>query len=155
MSRSSSQKCLRIPPRICLPSDMCQTTSSNVSGNTTSNMSRNTTSDNVWEYRLKKTRSAAPIVFFFFFFDFLDTTAKLFKSIPLECVVYPLDFYFSYVYSCSLLASFLVYVVGLRERSRRYFAHLCVISPCVCSVREIGGVGVGGEDFSISVSSVC
>ena len=110
--------CLGILPQICL-------------GIPPQIMSENTAS---------KTRSTAPIVFFFYF-NFLDTTAKLFKSIPLECVVYPLDFYFSYVYSCSLLASFLVYVVGLRERSRRYFAHLCVISPCVCSVREIGGVG--------------
>ena len=117
--------CLGILPQICL-------------GIPPQIMSENTAS--------KKTRSTAPIVFFYF--NFLDTTAKLFKSIPLECVVYPLDFYFSYVYSCSPLASFLVYVVGLRERSRRYFAHLCVISPCVCSVREIGGVGVGGEDFA-------
>ena len=139
-----------------------------MSENTTSNMSPlRYVSDYllkcVWEYYLKLSRNTTqimsentaskklgvrPQIVLFIFFIFFKVPLQNCLRVCLYMCSVPPQFYFPYVlklFPPGFIPRLYCWIEG---RSRRYFAHLCVISPCVCSVREIGGVGVGGEDFA-------
>ena len=133
------------------PSNMSQTTSSNMSRNTTSNMSKNTTSDTVWGYHLKKILGVQPQIVF------KNTTAKCLRVWPLIMSGIPPQFvlFFSYIYNCSpwLHYSFMLLDWGLDHGVTLLIYVLFPLT--VCGVRQMGGLEVGGEDFSVSVSGVC
>ena len=154
MSRSSPQKCLRIPPQICLkiPPQICLRLPPQICLGILPQiclrippqiLSENTTS--------KKILGVQPQIVF------KNTTAKCLRVWPLIMSGIPPQFllFFSYIYNCSpwLHYSFMLLDWGLDHGVTLLIYVLFPLT--VCGVREMGGVEVGGEDFSVSVSSVC